>query len=320
VIFAPVGAPVSVPVRGPFAAVAIDAQRRRVIAAGALSVAVLDADTGKLLATIRIGGTRSLAVEPLGGHIFAGTHEGRISEIDPDRKSVVRSLETHAAADELVYDAVNGRLYADGSGARTIAVIDARSFAPAPELAVPGVMPRRFVRDAVTRDFYVSAANRGEVAIVDPERRAVRAIFPASGADEAVLRFDAGLGQIVVVGAGGKLNVFDRAGTPLAQIDVPARIAACDLDESNHVLACTSPGSLTFVQLIRNAAPRVLVTTALPAPAVVALDSKTNGALVLRSQGDGSGAAIERWGAKNEGTNAAITNRVGLVQNSGEYP
>ena len=62
-VFAPIAPPVPLAVRGPFAALTIDAQRRRVFAAGARSVAVLDADSGKLLATVRLGGARSIAIE-----------------------------------------------------------------------------------------------------------------------------------------------------------------------------------------------------------------------------------------------------------------
>ena len=112
--FFPIGLPQPLAIRGPFAALTIDAQRRRIVAAGARSVAVLDADTGKLLATVRIGGTRSIAIEPLGGHIFVATRDGRISEVDPDRKTIVRSLDAGGVADVLSYDAATGRLYADG--------------------------------------------------------------------------------------------------------------------------------------------------------------------------------------------------------------
>jgi DNA-binding beta-propeller fold protein YncE len=102
---------------------------------------MLDADTGKLLATVRIDGVRSFAVEPLGGHLFAGTSDGRISEIDPDRKTVVRSLDAGAAVDVLLYDSNSGRIYADGSGRQLLATFDARAFAAAAPVPLPGRVP-----------------------------------------------------------------------------------------------------------------------------------------------------------------------------------
>jgi DNA-binding beta-propeller fold protein YncE len=306
-MFAPVAAPVPLALRGPFSAVTIDAQRRRVIAAGALSVAVLDADTGKLLATVRIGGARSLALEPLGGHIFVGTRDGRISEIDPDRKTIVRSLDAGGAVDGLFYDAVTGRLYTDGAGQASVSVFDSRAFTRGTPLALPGRVPAQFVPDPVTRELYLAFSDRPEVAILDPQRGNVRATFPTPGLlGNGILRFDDALGQIIVTGSGGKLNVFDRAGTLRSQIAVPAGITACDLDTANHVLACTGAGGLTFVQLVREAAPAIIGTSPLASPALVALDSKTNDAVVVHSNPDGTGAALERWSASPPASPKAV--------------
>jgi len=295
--FAPIDVPVPLPVAGPFAALCVDAPRRRVFAAGARSVAVIDADTGKLLATIRIAAPISLAVEPLGGHVFAGGADGRISEIDPDRKAVVRSLDAGGEVDVLLYDSTSGRLYADGAARTALATFDARAFAAGAAVPLAGV-PAALAPDPVTRELYVEFADRPQIAIVDPARAAARTGFPISGVlGSDVMRFDDALGQIVVAGRNGVLDIYDRAGTRRARVAVPAGIAACDLDPGDHVLACTGPAELTFVQLQREAAPQIIGSTALPGPALAALDAKTHDALVLSSNPDGSGAAVERFSA-----------------------
>src|ERR1700679_3120121 len=161
-VFAPVAAAQPLAQRGPFAALIVDSARRRIFAAGTRSVAVLDADTGKLLATVRIDGARSLALEPLGGHIFVGTAGGRITEIDPDRKTVVRSLDSGGAVDAMVDDAITGRLYADGGGRDELAVFDTRSFLPGAPVAFPGADPAQFVPDPITHELYVALADRPE--------------------------------------------------------------------------------------------------------------------------------------------------------------
>jgi DNA-binding beta-propeller fold protein YncE len=297
-VFAPTASPVPLAIRGPFAALTIDVQRRRVFAAGARSVAIIDADTGKLLATVRLGGARSIAIEPLGGHVFVGTQDGRISEIDPDRKTIVRSMAADGAVDGLLYDSSTGRLYADGPAAAALAVFDARSFASRAPVALPGGVPGQFVPDPITREFYAAYADRPEIAILDPVRGDVRASFPTPGLlGNRILRFDDALGQLVVVGSNGLLNVYDRAGTQRAHLNVPSGIAGCDLDTGKHVLACTGPGGLTFVQLVREAAPVIIGTSALGGPALVALDTKTDDAVVVHSKSDGSGADVQRWSA-----------------------
>jgi hypothetical protein len=142
----------------------------------------------------------------------------------------------------------------------------------------------------------VAIADRPEIAIVDPRRRTVRATFPTPGLlGKRIVRFDAALGQIVVVGGNGFLDVYDRAGTRLARIGVAADVIECDLDAGDHELACTGPAGLTFVQLRRDAAPQMSRTATASGAALVVLDVKTNDAVVVRSDPDGSGAAVQRF-------------------------
>jgi hypothetical protein len=233
----------------------------------------------------------------------------------------VRSLDSGGVADALSYDALSGRLYADGGGAGAVSVFDARTFTRSAALGPPGHIPTQIVPDPVTHELYLAFADHAEVAILDPVRGTVRASFPAPALpDRGVMRLDDGLGQLVVVRDDGKMNVFDRAGTPRWSIEVPVGITACDLDTGDHVLACTGNAQLTFVQLIREAPPVRISTSTLPSPGVVALDRKTNGAILLRSQADGTGTVLEHWTVKTEGTNAAITNPVGLGSNFRRVP
>lgn len=309
-MFAPLAVPEPVAVRGPFAALTIDAPRRRIFAAGAASIAVLDADTGKLLATIRLGAARSIALEPLGGHLFVGGADGRITEIDPDRKTIVRSLDAGSEVDQLLYDSTTGRLYAGGADRPGLAVFDAPAFTAERPLAMAGRAPAEFIPDPITREFYVAVAGRPEIAVVDPRSGAVRTSFTTPGlTGKLSLRFDAAFGQLVVAGAGGSLDVYDRAGTRQARIPVPAGIDACEIDTGNHILACSGAAGLTFVQLLRDAAPQIIGTTATSGPERVALDAKTNDAVVVRSQTDGSDAVMERWSAAPRAPNPAPSAR-----------
>jgi hypothetical protein len=294
--FFPIGLPQPLAIRGPFAALTVDAQRRRIVTAGARSLAVLDADTGKLLATVRIDGARSIAIEPLGGHIFVGTRDGRISEVDPDRKTIVRSLDAGGTADVLWYDAETGRLYADGANRAALSAFDVRTFTAATPVALPGRVPASLAPDPITHELYVEFADRPEVAIIDPVHGNIRTAFPTPGLlGTRIARFDDALGQIVVTGSNGILDVYDRAGTRRARLAVPEGIFACDLDTGDHVVACSGQSGVTFVQLQREAAPHIIGTAAPAGTALAALDPKTHNAVVLRSNVDGSGAAMERF-------------------------
>jgi hypothetical protein len=292
----PIGVPVPLAIRGPIAALSVDAQRRRIFAAGTRSIVMLDADTGKVLATIRIGGVRSVAIEPLGGHVFAATSDGKISEVDPDRKTIVRSLDAGPPVDVLLYDSYSGRLYADGNGRGALATFDARTFTALAPIVLAPHIPAAMVPDPVTRELYVEFADRPEIAIVDPQHGNVLTAFATPGIPgNSVLRFDDALGQIVLTAGNGVLDTYDRAGTRRARVAVPAGISACDLDTGNHELACTGAGELTFVQLARDAEPHVVASEALVGAGAVAFDAKTNDAVVANSNPDGSGAGLQHF-------------------------
>jgi DNA-binding beta-propeller fold protein YncE len=289
----PAGAPTPLSIMGPFATLTVDAPRRRVFAAGARSVAVIDAASGKLLATIRFGGARSLAVEPLGGHVFAGTPDGTIADIDPDRKTVVRSLAAGGEVDMLLYDATRGRLYAGGAGT-ALTIVDTGAFVPAGSIRLAGT-PAGIAADPVTGEFYVAYRDRAEIAVVDPQRGAVRTSFPIAGSATSVaVAFDTNFGEIVVAEADGSVSTYDRAGTPVGSVAVPGGIAACDLDPGRSVFACVGSGGLTFVRLQHNAAPLLAATIPEDRPVRAAVDSLTHATVVVSANADGGAAAVGR--------------------------
>ncbi len=293
--FVPVTPPAPLRFLGPVAAITIDAPRRRIFASGVKSVAVIDADTGKLLATIRIGGTRSLAVEPLGGHVFAGTGDGQIAEIDPDRRSIVRTVAAPGPVENLIYNAVLGRLYADGAGRQSVTVYDSRTLTPVAPFAFPGRTPGSMTSDPVTGDLYI-ASSASDVTILAPLDGAIRTQFATPGLPgNSIVRFDDALGQIAVTGTNGMLDIYDRAGTLRWRTSVPAGMSACDIDTGTNVLACTGPAGLSFLQLLREAAPRVAGTLTLSAPAFATFDAKSHDVLAVRSNPDGTGTDFERF-------------------------
>ncbi len=293
--FVAVAPPAPLRLAGPIAAVTIDAQRRRVFAAGAHSVAVIDADTGKLLSVIRIGGARSLALEPLGGHVFAGTRDGHISELDPDRSSVVRTADVAGPVDVLSYNAVLGRLYADGGSRPAVTVLDSRTLASLAAFPFPGGAPGSIASDPVTGELYIE--NAAQIAVLSPLTGDVRAHFPVAESAGALIRIDVVLGQVAVIGPSGTLDIYDRAGTQRARLAVPPGITGCDVDSMNHVLACTSPAGLTFVQLLRDTAPVLAGTAAMTGSSFATIDTKTHDVLAVRSDGAGAGSYFEHFRA-----------------------
>jgi DNA-binding beta-propeller fold protein YncE len=98
-------------------------------------MAVMDADTGKIVATPPIGnGIDATAFDPGAGLVFNSCGDGTLSVIhedSPDQYTVVENASTHSGARTMALDPATHHVY--------LAIAD---FEPAPEPA-PGERPRR---------------------------------------------------------------------------------------------------------------------------------------------------------------------------------
>ena len=111
----PAAPPQPVPVYSAFDYVTVDATRRRVYAAhgGSRALLIVDADAGTVLANVRVGVSHGVAVDPLSGHVYVGTSEGNVVDVDPETKTIVRTVAVGGKVDAIAYDAELGRIYAD---------------------------------------------------------------------------------------------------------------------------------------------------------------------------------------------------------------
>jgi YVTN family beta-propeller protein len=291
----PVAPAVRMPVAGGFGAVAIDAPRRRVYAAHANDLIVIDADTRTLLATIPAGSPRGVAVDPLSGNVFTGSADGTIAERDPRHGTVVRSLQVDGPVDRLDYDAELGRLYAGGAGGTRLWIVDVRTFAGARTLVLDGRKPAGIAIDPQTHDVYANAGDAAHYAMVDPAAASILTTIPTPDVTgNGPLAYDPAFGQVVTVGANGVLAVYDRAGVQHAELAVPAGITSCDLDRATHVLACAAPDRVAAIQLVKNRVPFVSETDSVePGPRTIATDAKTHARWMVWSRPGGDADMLE---------------------------
>jgi DNA-binding beta-propeller fold protein YncE len=290
--------PMPVPIYSGFDYVTVDAKRRNVIAAhsGSKTLLVVDADTGTLKAQVRVGGVRGVAFDPATGHAFAGTAEGRISDVDIDQKKVVRSLEVPGEVDAIAYDAALDRIYADEDNGTKLWVVDAKTFKLIATITLPGNKPEYLAVDAQTHEVYQNIASSTEIAVIDSASLKVRTTFKTPElVSNHPLMWDAGYGQIVVAGTNGVLSVYDRQGNKKGQIDVPKGIDQCDLDATTHIAACAHGTGVTLVQLTPSGVPRLLETATVPAGVhTLAFDTATHALWIVWSRPDGGGDFVQR--------------------------
>lgn len=291
--------PQSVPVFSGFDYVTVDAQRRRVYAAhtGSKALLIVDAGSGKVVGQVRVGPMHGSAIEPRTGHVFIGNgDDDSVSEVDPVRLKVLRSVETGGPVDAIAYDPANGQIYADEDDGTHLYVIDAETFALKKTLVLPGHKHEYLAVDPETHDVYQNVSDRAEIAVIDPQTLTVKRSIPTPEIhNNHPLQYDPVLHEIAVGGTNGVLSAYSRAGKKLGSVDVP-RFDQCALDPTQHVLACAGGGGITRLQLRAGAGPEIIDTTPVdPGVHTVAIDPATHAVFTVWSRRDGTGDFVQKF-------------------------
>jgi hypothetical protein len=291
--------PQPVPVFSAFDYVQVDAQRRRVYAAhgGSKALLIVDADSGKVIGQVRVGPVAGVVVDPADGHVFTGNGDDRsVSEVDPVALKVLRTLSVAGPVDALAFDPANDHIYADEDEGTRVFVIDAKTFTLIKSVAIPGHKPEFPVIDPQTHELYQNIADAAELAVIDPASLSVtRTIATPELTNNHPLQYDADFKQLVVGGTNGILSAYTREGKKLGSVTVP-RFDQCNLDPTQHVLACAGSGGLTRLRLVRDAAPQIVDSTAVDSGVhTVAIDPQTHAVFTVWSKEDGSGDFVAKF-------------------------
>ena len=293
----PAAPPQAVPVYSGFDYVTVDPQRRRVYAAhgGSNRLLIVDADSGKIAGQVRVGPVRGVAFDPASGHVFTGGGDDVVSEIDPAALKVVNRVDVGGSVDAIAYDPSNGRIYADEDDGARIFVVDAKTFKLVKTIAIPGHKPEYLAINPKSHELYQNIDSDSEIAVIDPATMAVSRTIPTPEVKHNhPLQYDAAYDQIVIAG-GGVMSAYAPGGKKLGEIPV-GRFDQCDLDQTQHVLACAGDGGVTRFQLVRNAAPKLLDKVAIdPGVHTVAIDPVTHAVFAVWADRDGKGDFVQKF-------------------------
>jgi DNA-binding beta-propeller fold protein YncE len=284
---------------GAFDYVTVDAQRRRVYAAhgGSKALLIVDADSGKVLKQIKVGPMAGVALDPVSGHVFTGNGADRsVSEVDPSTATVLRTIDLDGPVDAIAYDAGNARIYADEDNGTRLFVIDAKTLTLVKTVTLPGHKPEYLAIDPKTHDVYQNIADAAEIAVIDATALAVkRTIETPELVSNHPLQYDAAYDQIVVAGTNGVMSAYTPAGAKLGSLAVP-RFDQCNLDQTQHVLACAGSGGISRYELRRGAAPVFLDRTPVDAGIHTnAIDPATHAVFGVWATRDGSGDYVQKF-------------------------
>jgi glutamine cyclotransferase len=296
-VLTPAAPPQPVPVYSGFDYVTVDAQRRRVYAAhgGSQRLLIVDADSGKVVGQVRVGQVRGVAFDPVTGHVFTGSGNNEVSEIDPVALKVVNHVDVGGSVDAIAYDPSNGRIYADEDDGARVWVVDAKTFKIVKTIAIPGHKPEYLAINPKTHEVYQNIDSESEIAVIDPKTMEVsRTIKTPEIKHNHPLQYDAAYDQIVIAG-GGVMSTYAPNGTK--QGEIPAgRFDQCDLDQTQHVLACAGDGGITRYRLQKSAAPVQIDKTAVDAGVhTTAIDPVTHAVFAVWGDRDGKGDFVQKF-------------------------
>jgi hypothetical protein len=293
----PAAPPQAVPVFSGFDYVTVDPQRRRVYAAhgGSQRLLIVDADSGKVVAQVRVGPVRGVAVDPANGHVFTGGGDNVVSEVDPVALKVVNKVDVGGSVDAIAYDPANGRIYADEDDGARVWVVDAKTFKVVKTIAIPGHKPEYLAINPKTHEVYQNIDSDSEIAVIDPGTMTVSRRIPTPEIKHNhPLQYDAQYDQIVIAG-GGVMSAYAPNGKKLGEL-ATGRFDQCDLDQTQHVLACAGDGGVTRFQLQRGAAPRQLDKVAVdPGVHTLAVDPVTHAVFAVWGDREGKGDFVQRF-------------------------
>jgi YVTN family beta-propeller protein len=284
--------PQPVPVFGGFDYVTVDAARRRVYAAHTASQALLivDADSGNVLGQVRVGPMHGVAVDPASGHVFTGNGtDDSVSEIDPETRKVLRSVDVDGHVDAIAYDPANGHIYADEDDGTRVFVIDAKTMKSVGTVAVPGHKPEYLSIDPATHNVYQNISDKSEFVVIDGTTLTVtKVIATPEITGNHPLQYDNAYGHVLVGGQNGMIAAYSKDGKLLGTVAIQTRVDQCSLDQATHLMACAGSGQISVVRDNPNGAPTLVAQDkAANGAHTLGIDSKTGNIWVVWAQPDG---------------------------------
>lgn len=258
-IIIPVAPPQAVQAFSGFDYVTVDPQRRRVYAAhtGANRLLIVDADSGKTIAQVKVGPLHGVAFDPRSGAVFTGDGTARtISKIDPVTFGVTAAAEVAGPIDAIAYDPATHRIYADEDSGTHVYVIDAVTMKSVGTVLLPGHDEEFLAVDPVTHVVYQNIPDKNEFVEIDPITLTVVKVVPTPLLRENhPLQYDARHEHVIVGGKNGVLAVYTPSGKLVARAALQPDVDQCSLERASSQLACAGNGIISVYRLGANGPP-----------------------------------------------------------------
>jgi YVTN family beta-propeller protein len=280
--------------KGRFDFIAIDAPRRRLLAAhtGNNSLDIIDLDKQTLIKSVPTGAAQGEAIDAKGGRYLASVSKPpQMAIVDAETLEMTGKVVLPGEADVMTFNSAAGQAYVCHDEAKEVWVIDPKLQKIVAIVELPSAAPEDLAFDADSHRLFQNLKNANSVAVIDPATNKVTATWPTAPAQSPhgmaiVPESDA----LLVVGGNGKLVLMSQKdGAVLTSADVASRIDQLAYDPGLHrAYGASGTGKISVVQVDGNKLTALGDAPSADGAHSIAVDPKTHTVWIAYAKGDSS--------------------------------
>jgi DNA-binding beta-propeller fold protein YncE len=280
--------------KGKFDFIAIDAERRRLLAAhtGNGTLDVIDLEKGELVKAIPTGAAQDCAVDAKGKrYLVSVSKPPQLAIVDAETLAVTGTVPLDGPADLLAIHPVSGRAYVDHDDGKHVWVVDPSHKQIVATVDLPTDSPEDLAFDASGERLFQAMKTAATMEVIDVASNKVIATWPTAPATAPhgiALLPEAK--AIAIAGGNGKLVLMSQTdGEVLATGDIPLRVDQIAYDGKSHRLYCASAlGQMAVFEIEGGQLKKLGDAATAEGARSVAIDPRTHSVWIAYARGEES--------------------------------
>jgi DNA-binding beta-propeller fold protein YncE len=225
---------------GHFDFMEVDPSARRILAAhtGTSTLELLDLNSGKPMTSLPVGDAQGVAIDSRDHRYFLGNDKKQnIVTIDSSSLKQISETKVDGPVDAITFDSKRGMVFAAKDDGNYLWVIDPAAAKVLAKVSIPGV-PEVLVYDSKTDRIYLNIKDKDLVVKINPETRAIEALWPTAPASSPHgLAIDSLRGRIYAAGGNGQLVTIDmKTGKILSSVEIPTGVDQIAFDSETRTI------------------------------------------------------------------------------------
>jgi DNA-binding beta-propeller fold protein YncE len=280
--------------KGKFDFIAIDAERRRLLAAhtGNGTLDVIDLEKGELVKAIPTGAAQDCAVDAKGKrYLVSVSKPAQVAIVDAESLAVTGTVPLDGPADLLAIHPISGRAYVDHDDGKHVWVVDAGHKQIVATVDLPTDSPEDLAFDPSGERLFQAMKTAATMEVIDVASNKVIATWPTAPATAPHgIALVPEAKAIAIAGGNGKLVLMSQTdGTVLATGDIPLRVDQIAYDEKSHRLYCASAlGQMAVFEVESGQLKKLGDAATAEGARSVAIDPKTHSVWIAYARGEES--------------------------------